>query len=64
MINAVLNAGAYGAKIVGSGGGGCIVAMTHKHNTNKIVQSLKEAGTIDAFIVSQAEGSSVKTTSA
>jgi hypothetical protein len=38
--------------------------MTHKHNTNKIVQSLKEAGTIDAFIVSQAEGSSVKTTSA
>ena len=64
MINSVLNAGAYGAKIVGSGGGGCIVAMTNKNNTIEIVQSLKEVGAIDAFIVSKAEGSSVKTTSA
>jgi galactokinase len=61
MIEAVLEAGACGAKIVGSGGGGCIVAMTNKNNTEELIRALKKAGAIDAFVVTQSNGSSVNT---
>ena len=60
MISAVLDAGAYGAKIVGSGGGGCIVALTDQNNTNALVESLKNAGAVDAFVVVQSSGSETK----
>ena len=62
MIEATLEAGACGAKIVGSGGGGCIVAMTNKNNTEELIHALKKAGAVDAFVVTQSNGSSVNTT--
>ena len=61
MIEVVLEAGACGAKIVGSSGGGCIVAMTNKNNTEELIRALKKAGAVDAFIVTQSNGSSVNT---
>ena len=61
MIEAVLEAGACGAKIVGSGGGGCIVALTNKNNTEELIYAMKKAGAIDAFEVTQSNGSSVNT---
>ena len=60
MISAVIKAGACGAKIVGSGGGGCIVALTNQNNTDELIQSLKDAGAVDAFVVSQSSGSESK----
>ena len=62
MIEATMEAGACGAKIVGSGGGGCIVAMTNKNNTGELIHALKKAGAVDAFVVTQSNGSSVNTT--
>ena len=62
MIQAVLDAGAYGAKIVGSGGGGCIVALTDQNNTKDIIESLKNAGAVNAFSVVQSRGSKSKKT--
>ncbi|QKJ63928.1 mevalonate kinase [Flavobacterium sp. M31R6] len=51
MINAALNSGAYGAKIVGSGGGGCIVAIADPKNQAKVVQSILDAGAKEAYAV-------------
>ena len=60
MIEAVLKVGVCGAKIVGSGGGGCIVAMTVKNNTDELINALLEAGAVDAFVTAPASGSSSK----
>lgn len=46
MMKAALDAGAYGAKIIGSGGGGCMVAMAKMG---------KEANVVDAFVESGAK---------
>jgi len=43
MIEAVLESGACGAKIVGSGGGNCIVVMTNKNITEELISTLKKA---------------------
>lgn len=51
MINAALNSGAYGAKIVGSGGGGCIVAIADPKNQDRVVQSILDAGAKEAYAV-------------
>lgn len=51
MIKAALNSGAYGAKIVGSGGGGCIVAVSDPKNQERIVQSILDAGAKEAYTV-------------
>ena len=59
MIDAAMNAGAYGSKIVGSGGGGCIVALSPKGREEKIVKAILDAGAIDAFQVSQSIGASI-----
>ena len=56
MIDAALNAGAYGAKIIGSGGGGCIVALAPVHLQIKISQAIKNAGAKDAYPVCVAKG--------
>jgi len=56
MIEAALDAGAYGAKIVGSGGGGCIVAISPKGKEIEISQAIKNAGGKDAYPVLVAEG--------
>ena len=57
MIKAALDAGAYGAKIVGSGGGGSIVALASTDKKNAIIQALLDSGAKSAYEVSVSEGS-------
>lgn len=52
MIDAALNAGAYGAKIVGSGGGGSIVVMAEPGNEAPVVEAILAAGATEAYTVS------------
>lgn len=59
MIDAAINAGAYGAKIIGSGGGGCIVALAPVHLQIKISQAIKQAGAKDAYSVKVAPGTKI-----
>jgi len=42
LVYAARNAGAYGAKITGAGGGGCIVALTDSQE--KVAQAIEKAG--------------------
>jgi len=49
MIDAALNAGAFGAKIVGSGGGGTIVAIGNTRDQTKIIEAIMAVGAKDAF---------------
>lgn len=55
MIDAALTAGAYGAKINGSGGGGCMFAYAPE-NPNKIKLAIEEAGG-EAFVIVPDSGS-------
>ena len=52
MIDGALSAGAYGAKIVGSGGGGSIAALTSKENEDKVIMAILKAGAKSAYKVS------------
>ncbi|MBQ4914178.1 galactokinase [Maribacter sp. MMG018] len=52
MISAALDNGAYGAKIVGSGGGGSIVAITEPGTEDKIIEAMLGAGAKDAYAIS------------
>ena len=54
MIEAALEAGAYGAKINGSGGGGCMFAYAPK-NTEKIAEAIESRGG-KAYIIHVADG--------
>ena len=60
MINAALKAGAYGAKIVGSGGGGSIVVMAEPGNEAPIVEALLAAGAVEAYAVTVDPGSRIE----
>ncbi len=60
MVDAALGAGALGAKIIGSGGGGCIVALCEDKNKEAIIQAIKNAGAIDAFEAKQSRGAAVQ----
>lgn len=51
MINAALKAGAYGAKIVGSGGGGSIVVIAESGNETAVIQAILDAGAKEAYTV-------------
>lgn len=51
MINAALRAGAYGAKIVGSGGGGSIVVIADPANENVVIDAILKAGALEAYSV-------------
>ncbi len=57
MIAAALAAGAIGAKIVGSGGGGSICAMVPKKNQKLVIEAMLMAGAKNAFAVLVATGS-------
>ena len=52
MVDAALNAGAYGAKIVGSGGGGSIVVLADPENEASIIKAILDAGAKEAYGVS------------
>jgi galactokinase len=54
MIDAALNAGAYGAKINGSGGGGCMFAYAPK-NAQHVAKALEQEGG-KAYVVQVDEG--------
>lgn len=49
MVNEALMAGAKGAKIVGSGGGGCILALCEAKEVQSVVKAIKAAGAKSAF---------------
>ncbi len=51
MIEGALNAGAYGAKIVGSGKGGSIVVLAPKEKIQGVINNTIEAGAKDAYQV-------------
>jgi galactokinase len=56
MIDGALANGALGAKIVGSGGGGCIVALADEANEEKIINGILDAGASAAYKVAISEG--------
>ncbi|MNG33942.1 mevalonate kinase [compost metagenome] len=51
MINAALRAGAYGAKIVGSGGGGSIVVIADPAKEAAVIDAILKAGAQEAYAV-------------
>ncbi|SFW65428.1 galactokinase [Sinomicrobium oceani] len=58
MVNAALEAGAFGAKIVGSGGGGSIVVIAPEKQQN-VIEALRLAGAQDAYRVSVDRGARI-----
>ncbi|WP_026729136.1 mevalonate kinase family protein [Flavobacterium denitrificans] len=59
MINAALCAGAYGAKIVGSGGGGSIVVIADPKNETQVIEAILQAGAQEAYGVSVDPGARI-----
>ncbi len=59
MIDAALKAGAYGAKIVGSGGGGSIVVMAKPGEEAKVCEAILSAGAVGAYPVSVDPGARI-----
>ncbi|MCB0476265.1 MAG: galactokinase [Flavobacteriaceae bacterium] len=59
MIDAALSNGAYGAKIVGSGGGGCIVAITPPDKEDAVVKAILNAGAVEAYKVAVDPGARI-----
>ncbi len=51
MMNAAKRSGAKATKIVGSGGGGCFLAMSDPQDEKKVLNSILSAGAVDAFSV-------------
>ena len=60
MIDAANDNGALGSKIVGSGGGGCMVAIVQDQNQKQIIEAIKAAGAEDAFAVNITKGATIK----
>ncbi len=56
MIDAAIAAGAYGAKIVGSGGGGSIVVIAEPGKEKPIIEALLASGAKEAYSVSVDNG--------
>ncbi|TRX48467.1 hypothetical protein FNH22_28950 [Fulvivirga sp. M361] len=59
MIDAALKAGAYGAKIVGSGRGGSITVIAPKEKKEVIVAAIIAAGAVNAYPVEVDPGARV-----
>ena len=59
MIQAAIENGAYGAKIVGSGGGGSIVALAPLNKQQAVVQAIKDSGTVNAYVVEVDHGARI-----
>lgn len=59
MIDAALKAGAYGAKIVGSGGGGSIVAMAEPGKEAQVVEAMLAVGAVAAYAVNVDPGARI-----
>jgi len=61
MIDICNSMGSYGSKIVGSGGGGSIVAICDKNISEGVVSKLKDNGAKNAFIATQSNGPKIET---
>ena len=61
LIETALKHGAFGAKIVGSGGGGCIVALTQNSRKERIIDALLKKGAVAAYEVTVAPGITLET---
>lgn len=59
MVEGALDAGALGAKIVGSGRGGSIVVLAREEEQEKVIAALKKAGAKDAYAVNVDPGASI-----
>jgi len=44
LIQAAKHAGAYGAKLTGGGGGGCMIALTSRNKLEQVANAIKNAG--------------------
>ena len=62
MIDAALDAGALGAKIVGSGGGGSIVVLAPQGKEQAIIDAMKTVGAKDAYQVAVDPGARITNT--
>ncbi len=51
MISGANDSGALGSKIVGSGGGGCIVAMVENKDISNVIESFLKNGAVNAYEV-------------
>ncbi len=60
MIDAALTAGALGAKIVGSGGGGSIAVLSPKNKEEAIKKALLNAGAKDVYIAAVDQGARIE----
>tara|TARA_B100001059_G_scaffold67702_1_gene64519 strand:- start:2843 stop:3913 length:1071 start_codon:yes stop_codon:yes gene_type:complete len=60
MIDAANDSGALGSKIVGSGGGGCMVAIVKDQYQKQIIEAIKASGAEDAFAVNITKGATFK----
>ena len=56
MLEGALNAGAWGAKINGSGGGGCLFAYTAESHVDSVIEAMMAAGAKGAWAVHMDEG--------
>jgi galactokinase len=59
MINAALNAGALGAKIVGSGGGGSVAVLSPKNKEEIIKKAIYKAGAKNVYIAAVDKGARI-----
>ncbi len=59
MLTSAVKAGAYGGKIVGSGGGGCAVVLAPKEKETAIVKAFLNAGAKAAYPVTISNGSNL-----
>lgn len=53
MCQAALDNGAWGFKVVGSGGGGCAVAWSPKEKANAVAEAMEDAGAIKTYVVAE-----------
>ena len=51
MVKAAVSAGAFGAKIIGSGGGGCMVALVNKESKQRVIDAFLDQGAKAAYEV-------------
>ena len=52
MLVAARDAGALGGKIIGSGGGGCLVALVEKTTEENVIAAFLKAGAKNSYAVS------------
>jgi galactokinase len=56
LVDTAVDHGAFGVKMVGSGGGGCIVALTDEDRKEELIQALLKNGAISAYEVKVSPG--------